>query len=394
MRTFERTHPWIRFEPLNLAGGSAATWMMLGEAQSKCDHLAGVPLQPEVARRLHQAYLAKGAAATTAIEGNTLSEEAVRRLVEEADLRTATAYQEREVANVLGAFNEIGQQLVAGQELRVTPSRIRALNEKVLAGLELPTEVVPGEVRSHSVGVLGYRGAPAEDCEFLLEALCAWLNGIPGALVPGAEVATAIVKAVLAHVYLAWIHPFGDGNGRTARLVEFQILVSAGVPTPAAHLLSNHYNETRPEYYRQLERSSRSGGDLSPFLHYAATGFVAQLRRQIEEVRRQVWQVSWRDFVYDRFRGRESEAGRRQRQLVLDLSWRDPVVVSGITNLTPSLAALYVGRTRRMITRDLNDLLEAGMIEQAGVGYRARVEQILSFLPYRRPSIDAPPLVR
>ncbi len=38
---------------------------------------------------------------------------------------------------------------------------------------------------------------------------------------------------------MAWIHPFGDGNGRTARLLEFLILARCGmVPLPAAHLLS------------------------------------------------------------------------------------------------------------------------------------------------------------
>jgi Fic family protein len=87
----------------------------------------------------------------------------------------------------------------------------------------------------------------------------------------------AILKAVVAHLYLAWIHPFGDGNGRTARLVEFQILLSSGVPSPAAHLLSNHYNQTRSEYYRQLDRASKSGGELAPFIEYGARGFVAGL---------------------------------------------------------------------------------------------------------------------
>jgi hypothetical protein len=74
----------------------------------------------------------------------------------------------------------------------------------------------------------------------------------------------AILKAMVAHLYLAWTHPFGDGNGRTARLIEFHILLSAGVPSPAAHLFSNHYNQTRAEYYRQLDRASKSGGH--PFL--------------------------------------------------------------------------------------------------------------------------------
>ncbi|WP_433223897.1 Fic family protein [Dactylosporangium sp. CS-047395] len=46
----------------------------------------------------------------------------------------------------------------------------------------------------------------------------------------------AMIKAMLAHLYLAWIHPFGDGNGRTARLIESQLLLQAGVPVPAANV--------------------------------------------------------------------------------------------------------------------------------------------------------------
>jgi Fic family protein len=99
---------------------------------------------------------------------------------------------------------------------------------------------------------------------------------------------------VVAHLCLAWIHPFGDGNGRTARLVEFQILLGAGVPTPAAHLLSNHYNQTRTEYYRQLDRASKSGGEIVPFIEYAARGFVDGLREQLHKIRDQQWDVSWR----------------------------------------------------------------------------------------------------
>ena len=56
------------------------------------------------------------------------------------------------------------------------------------------------------------------------------------------------------------------------------ILVISGVPAPAAHLLSNHYNQTRSEYYRQLGRASQSGGDVLPFITYAVRGFVDGLR--------------------------------------------------------------------------------------------------------------------
>jgi Fic family protein len=81
MRTFERTHPWISYR-FDLKEVGAEFWLRLGEASSKCDHLSRVPMRPATAEKLHLIYLAKGAAATTAIEGNTLSEAEVLRAVE------------------------------------------------------------------------------------------------------------------------------------------------------------------------------------------------------------------------------------------------------------------------------------------------------------------------
>lgn len=139
-----------------------------------------------------------------------------------------------------------------------------------------------------------YRGAPAADCEFLLGRLCEWLNSEEFAA-PDEElkVPLALVKAVVAHIYLAWIHPFGDGNGRTARLVEFHILLASGVPVPAAHLLSDHYNLTRSQYYRELAKASKSGGDILPFIAYALNGFLDGIREQIKRVREQQMRVAW-----------------------------------------------------------------------------------------------------
>ena len=81
MRTYEKSHPWITFTA-NFDRASTELWMLLGEAISKCEHIAGVPLAPKIAEDLHRIYLAKGVHATTAIEGNTLSEEDVRARIE------------------------------------------------------------------------------------------------------------------------------------------------------------------------------------------------------------------------------------------------------------------------------------------------------------------------
>ncbi|MBQ7217222.1 MAG: Fic family protein [Synergistaceae bacterium] len=49
------------------------------------------------------------------------------------------------------------------------------------------------------------------------------------------------MKTVVSHLYYVWIHPFGDSNGRGARVLEFRILMRAGVPLTTAHLLTSYY---------------------------------------------------------------------------------------------------------------------------------------------------------
>lgn len=386
-RAYSESHPWITFR-LELAHAGAEFWISLGEARSKVEHLSLALLKPDVAEELHRVYLAKGAQATTAIEGNTLSEAEVERIVAGVapEPPPSQEYLYREVENILAAFNRIADDLVAGGESRLTPESILEFNRVVLDGLE-QDDVQAGEFRRRSVVVGSYRGAPAEDCEYLVARLCHWLeNGDFDP--PHGELAIpyAVLKAMMAHLYIAWIHPFDDGNGRTARLMEFQILLAAGVPMPATHLLSNHYNATRSEYYRRLDESSRSGGDVVPFLRYAIRGFVDGLRTQVDRVWAQQYVDRWEQFVYETFGGRvTSEAARRRLRLALDLSESgEPVASRDIAGLSPELTIAYAG-TERMLRRDLNALASMNLVEQTRQGYwRAKREQILAFRPLRR----------
>lgn len=381
MRTYEKTHPWLRFSA-DLTEAPTKLWIMLGECQSKCVHIAEAPILPEVQKELLQVYLAKGTQATTAIEGNSLTEEDVlRHLRGELKLPPSKQYLAREIDNVVDGCNRILGLIRAGFKAgRLTVNELKILNKDVLHGLDVDDHVTPGEIRDISVGVPGYRGAPPEDCEFLLERLCDWLNSDDFSGRKGQEIVFAIIKAVLAHLYIAWIHPFGDGNGRTARLLEFRILITPGVPHPAAHLLSNHYNQTRSEYYQQLKRASQSNGDVVPFLVYAVQGFLDGLRSQIEIIQYQQWSVVWRDYVYRSFKGPQTEAAVRRRRLVLDLALeKEPIPISKLTMLTPRLARDYAGKTRKTLTRDLNILEELGLVVKEKNRVRARGEILAHF---------------
>lgn len=386
MRTYKRTHPWISFQ-IDLRKAPPDLWIALGEAASKCEHLSRVPLRPATSELLHRLYLAKGVAATTAIEGNTLSEEDVLKAVDgKLDVPPSKAYLKQEVENIIEACNAIGSQLASDRLPPLTPKLVCDYNRQVLNRLPLKEDVVPGKLRPYSV-VVGnvYRGAPAEDCDHLLEQLCAWLNGPDFKPREGMEVVYAILKAVVAHLYLAWIHPYGDGNGRTARLLEFHILLSAGVPSPAAHLFSNHYNLTRAEYYRQLDYASKSGGDLISFLNYAVRGLIDGLREQLDFVWAQQWDVVWRNYVHELFKNRNSATDTRRRHLALDLGARGGWVKSAdIQELTPQLAKAYANKIPKTVQRDLNALQKMELIAREPRQVRARREIILSFLPLRR----------
>ncbi|MBX7149715.1 Fic family protein [bacterium] len=388
MKIFKKTHPWLSFQ-FDMGKAHPELWLALGAAASKCEHLSRVPLRPGTAKRLHQVYLAKGIAATTAIEGNTLSEAEVLKAVEgKLEVPPSKEYLKQEVENILEACNKIGSQVANSTLPQLSSDSICSYNRQVLDKLPSKEDVIPGELRTHSV-VVGniYRGAPAEDCPYLLERLCEWLNGPDFQAKKSTEnmaIVYAIIKAVVAHLYLAWIHPFGDGNGRTARLLEFQILLFAGVPSPAVHLLSNHYNQTRTEYYRQLDMASKSGGNILPFLQYAITGFVDGLRAQLNYVWEQQWDVAWRNYVHELFQSKNSMSNIRQKHLALDLGMqKDWVNYSQVAELTTRLAKAYAGKTSKTIQRDLNLLEEMGLVERNARQVRAKIEIILYFLPLR-----------
>lgn len=381
MREYQRTHPWITFT-LDMKRFDHRIWLLLGEAESKCAHIAGVPLHPTIARQLHEIYVSKGIHGTASIEGNTLSEEEVRARVDgDLDLPPSREYLGKEIDNIVAACNDIVRDVVEQRPLELTPDRLAKFNGQILQGLPLDDDTVPGEIRAHSVGVARYRGAPAEDCRYLLERLCSWLQELGDFCNGELKFTCAVLKAILAHLYIAWIHPFGDGNGRTARLMEFQLMIQAGVPLPAAHLLSDHYNRTRDMYYRELDRTSRGDFPIEGFVQYALQGFVDEMREQLTVIREQQLEVTWQNLVHDLFRDQETPAKRRQKHLVLDLPRDEAVPLSKIRQVSPRIAEEYAGKQTKTITRDLNELQRLGLIVRHDGHVLANRIRVRAFLP-------------
>jgi Fic family protein len=387
-RAYETTHPWIKFTLDLEQDVKYRSWLLLGEAQSKSEHIAGAPLEPQIAEELHRVYLTKGIHGTTSIEGNTLSETEVRARIEGSlDLPRSREYQGKEIDNILAICNDLAREIREGRDPGLTVDRIHEFNRRILDGLPLKEDVIPGETRTHSVtvGIGPYRGAPAGDCDYLLNRMVDWLNGIESpADKPELKYPLAVLKSILAHLYIAWIHPFGDGNGRTARMIEFQLMIEAGAPTPAAHLLSNHYNLTRDVYLIELARtSSRPEARFDGFIEYALQGLVDQLREQIGRIRSAQYDVAWQNYVHNQFRDEETVSKRRQKHLVLDMP-TNAIPRSKIREVSARVTTEYAGKEAKTVSRDLNALEAKGLIERVGNSYRANRDIIRAFLPLKR----------
>ena len=371
---------------VNLTGLSLKTWTQLGECLSRCEHLSRVPLKPQLAEKMHFIYLAKGAQATTAIEGNTLSEEEVMLKIEnKLELPPSKEYLGQEVENILTLCNEIVSRISEGKENLITIKKILKYNKTILHKIPLLEYVIPGKFRQHAVGVGNYKAPDYQDVDSLMSDLCNWLNSSYFKSDEFHSTIMSIIKAVIAHLYIAWIHPFGDGNGRVGRLLEFEILLNSGVPSPAAHLLSNHYNATRNEYYRQLDLSSKKR-NVHSFISYAVQGFLDGLKDQQDYIFNQTLDIFWESYIYEIF-GDETTTGsktraKRLRTVMLELSkQQEPVSLKNLFTLNQDIFNFYRNKATITLRRDLMELIKLDIIKEVDQGFMANKEKILAFLP-------------
>ena len=346
----------------------------LGQCDAIIRAIRETPLSPERRKDLLAVALIKGAQATTAIEGNTLTDAEVQRVAAGESLPPSKEYQQREVRNVIDAMNGILADVV-GETPSISPPLILQFHRRIGADLGEHLDAVPGQFRTDERTVGPYRCPRGADVPELVGLLCEWLREefSPSGTPP--TFAEVVTQAIVTHVYVEWVHPFGDGNGRTGRLIEFYLLLRAGNPDIASHILSNFYNLTRPEYYRQLHQAFTSR-DLGAFIAYAVEGYRDGLLETLRTIQEIQFKIAWRTLIHDRFAGqryRKKRVFRRRRELMLNFPLDRAVTLDRLPMLTIGLARDYSMLTETTLLRDVKILIELELVvpnARTG-GYRA-----------------------
>lgn len=349
---------------------SGETIYQLGQCRGLIESLSVTPLMPKDKDDFKQVSLIKGAQATTAIEGNTLTEDEIKKIHAGEHLAPSKAYQEQEVDNIIKAMNKIKDDVLnqSPPEL-ITPDLLKRYHSFVGKDLPAPFNAIPGKFAQSQRVVAGYRCPPPSvkenQVEGLVTQLCDWLQTEFGFASGKQSFRDGIVQAIVTHIYIEWIHPFDDGNGRAGRLVEFYLLLRAGVPDICAHILSNHYNDTRPEYYAHI-RKCQNECELTAFIAYAVSGFLDGLIAVWNTVSVGLLERAWRGYVYDKFAEiRWSRPTfKRRRRLLLDMTLYKSYDIASIQLASPKIAREYATVNISTVKRDIRSLIEKGLLAE------------------------------
>ncbi len=222
------------------------------------------PLPAAAINRLKEQILVEWIYNSNAIEGSTITLHETKLILETGLTIGGKSLREHfEVINHRDAIDYV-EVLVNGQE-PVDPFQVRQIHKLVLSRID---DDAAGAYRTTQVRIAGAAHTPPEAwlVPQQMEDWGKWLNDNPD-LHP-------VELAALAHHRLVAIHPFVDGNGRTARLVMNLLLMRQGYP-PTVILRTN-----RQQYYRVLAEAD--AGKPTPLINFVGRAVERSLTLFLE----------------------------------------------------------------------------------------------------------------
>ncbi len=352
---------WVHYDPSDI-------FHLLIEAKTAGGVLNQMPYLPQWIEEAHAEQLRLEAAGTSRIEGAQFTQrEQDEALAPTLNATTGLTHSQRQLRAADATYRWLRSRPA---EQPVSADFIREIHRRIVTGCD-DDHCEPGGTRPDgwnvTFGTPRCRGAEGgRECR-------AAFDGLAAAIAGEFRRHDRLIQAIAAHYHIGAMHPFGDGNGRTARALEAFMLRRAGVNDVIMVSLSNYYYEHKDEYLTALHETRKNGHDLTPFLKFALPAVAERCNAVAETIATNHRQVLFREFARSLF-GKLRSPRRRvlaQRQLeileiLLDAGPTEPpdLIVRG--------RALYLGLKYpdRAMVRDLFGLLElsAIILDQGRIG--------------------------
>jgi Fic family protein len=348
-----RPQGWIQYDRVSILEE-------LSSAKAAVLSLLTVPYQKRWVEQLQKMELKREIAGTSRIEGAEFTTRELDRVMKEetpTELYTRSQHQAR---SALKAYEWIKLQPT---DKPIDQELIRTIHRIIVTGAD-DDHCEPGVLRSSGQNVTfgnpAHRGVDGgEECE---EVFAEFADAIQDEF-RGHD---PLVQAIAAHFHLAAMHPFLDGNGRTARALEAMLLARAGLRETTFIAMSNYYYDEKTMYLASLAAVRQAPNDLTPFLRFALRGVELQAKRLLNEIQHQIKRELYRTFTHDLF-GRLKTPRRRfivdrQRHILTTLLSSESMTLIDLVNSTmPKYDGLKSGL--KGFIRDVNGLISLGAIK-------------------------------
>lgn len=232
-----------------------------------------LPLPASILDLLKKESMEKTVLLSTKIEGNTLDEATKRKVL----YKNSDDDEEQEIFNLMKALEYLDE--AERRQLPVTEEFIKKLHAIIRISHGRRPRVSEYREEQNQVGSRNASGfyLPPEwkDVPLLMEDLVAWINSPETYHIP-----IPITAGILMWQFLT-IHPYLDGNGRTARMLTTYLLRRGGYGLKGLFVLENFYDRNLAEYYRRLQLGlhhnyyfGRNDAELTPWLEFFIEGLA------------------------------------------------------------------------------------------------------------------------
>ena len=289
---------------------------------------------------------------TNAIEGSKLNQKEVKELLEEDKWPDKS---KEDIAEAFGVDEAI--QFIRGTKEHISIDLIKKIhkivfkNSKPFAGKlrKKGEEVVVMDTKGNVV----HEGAPQTRINYLLKELILWY-------VANKTKYPGLVLGAVIHNQFENIHPFADGNGRTARLVEALLLRLSGIKYVPV-MLSNFYYRNIDDYYWAFYNSiNNKENNVTSFLEFVFKGLIESLNEIKDRITFYIRKFSLRHY-YDLLR-KEGDISQRQHDfLIMVLDHLKSFALKDLHIVSP-LRILYSKVSSRTAIRDLKKLYDKKLL--------------------------------
>lgn len=319
-----------------------------------------LPILPDLAARLEEELIRRSIFGTAAIEGNPLTEEKVAEILSSPEGTKKFQRAEKEIINLKSAYDFVVGLQPSKSPFELTEEIVKKIHLMITKDIEHEYNV-PGQYRNHIVKVGneehgGIYTPPKilEDISTLMKEFILWINSKELLELDPA------IRSALSHYHLGLIHPFGDGNGRSARIVEALLLRSAGIRYVPV-MLSNFYYRNIDDYFWAFSNSTKDKeNEVTAFLEFVLNGLIDSLNEIKGRIIFFIRKFTLRD--YYGFMRKEKDITQRQHDfLIVLLDYQKPFTLEDLLNTSP-LNILYGKTSERTARRDLKKLSTQGLL--------------------------------